>query len=216
MTVDFPCNSPLLLPGPVGALEVLTACPVDPLATTAIICHPNSRDGGTMHNKVVHTLARAFGDLGARTVRFNFRGVGASVGEYTQGPGETEDALAVLAWVRSVRPNDEIWLAGFSFGGFVALCAAERFPVTRLILVAPAVGVYRELGPPPEPRVPLLILQGEEDDITPAADLKKWIDRLESKPTVREFPEVGHFFHGRLNDLRVAVQEEIGPQLRRE
>jgi len=161
MTSGFPCApGGLMLPGPAGQLEAITTCP-DPerkpaakpqpgrpwpaalghesLASrllrlpsaTAVVCHPHPQHGGTMRNKVVHTLARAFEIAGARSLRFNFRGVGLSEGVFGDIVGETEDALAVLNWVRERRPDDELWLAGFSFGAAVALRAAARFPVAR-------------------------------------------------------------------------------------
>ncbi|HEX7043554.1 MAG TPA: alpha/beta fold hydrolase [Burkholderiales bacterium] len=215
-TPDFPCNAALALPGPAGALEALTTCPAaNAAAASAIICHPHPLQGGTMQNKVVHTLARAFDELGLRTVRFNFRGVGASAGGFANGIGETEDVLAVLDWVRTRRPNDQLWLAGFSFGAFMALRAAAQFPVTQLVLVAPPVNFYPELGPAPAPRVPALVLQGEADDVVPAADVTAWVERLPLRPRLRLFPGVGHFFHGRLNDLRNAVHEALGPAVPR-
>lgn len=207
----FPCNTTLSLPGPAGALEALTACPESPAPASAVVCHPHPLQGGTLHNKVVHTLARAFGELGLRTVRFNFRGVGASAGTHAHGVGETEDVLAVLDWVRTQRPHDQLWLAGFSFGAFMALRAAAQFPVAQLVLVAPPVNFYPELGPAPGPRVPTLVLQGEDDDVVPAAAVRAWVERLPLRPRLRTFPGVGHFFHGRLNDLRAAVQEALGP-----
>lgn len=210
---QFPCDrAPLRLPGPAGVLEAVTQCPTEGARPAAgVICHPHPLHGGTMHNKVVHTLARSFGELGLRTVRFNFRGVGASAGTYGQGLGETEDVLAVLHWVRDRRPDDRIWLAGFSFGASMALRAAARFAVAQLVLVAPPIHLYPELGPPPAPRVPTLVLQGEQDDVVPAADVKAWVATLSPRPMLRLFPGVGHFFHGRLNDLRAAVQEALGP-----
>jgi hypothetical protein len=164
-----------------------------------------------MHNKVVHTLARGFGELGLRTLRFNFRGVGASQGDHGQGIGETEDVLAVLQWVRAQRPDDELWLAGFSFGAFMALRAAARFTVARLILVAPPVQHYPELGPPPAPRASTLVLQGDQDDVVSPAAVRDWADGLAPPAMLRMFPGTGHFFHGRLNDLRATLLEILGP-----
>ena len=208
---DFPCDATVSLPGPAGALEAVTSCPADRAArASAVVCHPHPLQGGTLQNKVVHTLARSLGELGLRTVRFNFRGVGASAGGYAQGIGETEDVLAVLGWVHARRPDDEIWLAGFSFGAYMALRAADRFPVARLILVAPPVHLYTELGPPPAPRVPTLVLQGEQDEVAPLGGVKAWVDGLTPPPIMRTFPGVGHFFHGRLNDLRAAVHDALG------
>lgn len=209
-TDDFPCNASLTLPGPVGALEALTSCPSENArVATVVICHPHPLHGGTMQNKVVHTLARTFGDLGLRTVRFNFRGVGESVGEYGHGVGETEDALSVLRWVRARRPNDELWIAGFSFGAYIALCAAARMQVAQLVLVAPPVHLYDQLGAPPAPTAPVLILQGDADEVVSPQGVYAWATTLTRAPNLRKFEGVGHFFHGRLNDLRLAIHDEL-------
>ena len=113
----FPTESTtLLLDGPAGALEVavdLSDCP--PRPAIAIVCHPLPTEGGTMHNKVVTMTARALGELGLDTLRFNFRGTGASQGTFDNGDGETDDLLAVAAWLRAQRPQHALWLAGFSF-----------------------------------------------------------------------------------------------------
>src|SRR3989344_2015888 len=163
MNDGFPCApGGLMLPGPVGPLEAVTACPETerkPTAT-AVICHPHPQHGGTMHNKVVTTLARAFEMAGARSVRFNFRGVGRSEGVFGDSVGETEDAIAVLEWVRERRPDDELWLAGFSFGAAIALRAATRFPVARLVTVAPAVHLYPDLADLEPPAIPWLLAVG--------------------------------------------------------
>lgn len=206
----FPCNTATVVTGPAGVLESLTTCPQGITAkASAVVCHPHPLHGGTMHNKVVHTLARSLTELGLATVRFNFRGVGASAGAYGQAMGETEDALAVMHWLSARRPSDEIWLAGFSFGAYVALRAAAQFPVSQLILVAPPVHLYRELGLPPAPAAPTLVLQGEQDEVVPAESVKTWAGSVSPQPALRLFPGVGHYFHGRLNDLRSSVQEAL-------
>lgn len=210
-TTAFPCDVTTSIPGPVGALEAMTTCPAGEPKGVAVVCHPHPLYGGTMHNKVVHTLARALVELGFRTVRFNFRGVGASAGRYDQGVGETEDALAVLEWARARAPQAPLWLAGFSFGAFMALRAAARFSVAQLILVAPPVQNYPELGPPPVPRAPVLVLQGDRDDVVSPAAVQAWTDAIAPAATLRVIPLAGHFFHGRLNDLRAALHETLGP-----
>jgi uncharacterized protein len=207
----FPCNVTTIIPGPAGALEAMTTCPAGEPKGVAVICHPHPLYGGTMHNKVVHTLARSFAELWFRTVRFNFRGIGASAGHYGQGVGETEDALAVLEWVRVHAPEAPLWLAGFSFGAFMALRAAARFSVARLILVAPPVQNYPELGPPPVPRAPILVLQGDRDDVVSPAAVRAWTEAIAPAATLRLIPSAGHFFHGRLNDLRAALHETLAP-----
>ena len=111
-------HSEFLLRGPAGNIE----CAVDvPGAAcerpgTIVICHPHPEHGGTMHNKVVTILERSMRELGLRTVRFNFRGVGRSDGLFDDGYGETDDLFAVVEWVRRTRPDDTLWLGGFSFG----------------------------------------------------------------------------------------------------
>ncbi len=120
-------SSTLQLAGPAGALEAAVDVPTESSrAGVAIVCHPHPLHGGTMHNKVVVMVARALGELGLSTVRFNFRGVGASGGTYDEGVGETADLIAVADWVRRTRPGDALWLAGFSFGSYVALRAAAQ------------------------------------------------------------------------------------------
>jgi alpha/beta superfamily hydrolase len=207
----FPCNTSTNIPGPVGPLEAITTCPSSPRRGTVIICHPHPQHGGTMHNKVVHMLARSFGEMSLRTVRFNFRGVGESRGEFGHGIGETEDVLAVLEWTRALRPDDQLWLSGFSFGAFMALRAAARFAVAQLILVAPPVQHYPELGAPPTPNVPMVVLQGDQDDVVSSVAVTEWTRTSSPQTVLKVFPDTGHFFHGRLNDLRSMVQEVLGP-----
>jgi alpha/beta superfamily hydrolase len=209
----FPCGETFIIPGPSGALEALAACPAGAArAVTAVVCHPHPLHGGTMHNKVVHTLARAFTDLGLRTLRFNFRGVGASEGGFAHGSGETDDLLAVLAWVRAQRPDDAIWLAGFSFGAYVALRAAAATPVAQLVTVAPAVHLY-DFDAFATPGSPWLLIQGAADEVVPPAQVLAWARAIQPAPDVVELPEVGHFFHQRLNDLRSVVVERLRARL---
>jgi len=209
----FPCGKTFLLPGPAGALEVMTSCP-DPHqahAGTVVICHPHPQQGGTMHNKVVHTLARSFGELGLRMLRFNFRGVGASAGSFDRGEGETEDVLALLEWVRVQRPEDDIWLAGFSFGGYVAARAAHRFDVKQLVTVAPAVHLY-DFAALQAPPAPWLVIQGDADEVVSADAVSDWVASRQPRPELVVLEGVGHFFHGRLHDLRRVVYERLGPR----
>jgi alpha/beta superfamily hydrolase len=132
----------LTLRGPAGEIEAVAELPEPQLARAgvALICHPHPLHGGTMHNKVVVMIERSLRELGLRTLRFNFRGVGASNGEHDDGRGETLDVLALAEWLQKVRPNDALWLAGFSFGSYVALLAARHLPVKQMISVAPPVG----------------------------------------------------------------------------
>src|SRR5258706_4962234 len=138
--------------GPAGRLEALIEEPTDvPLRYAAVVCHPHPLFGGTLHNKVVHTLARSFRSGGAATLRFNFRGVGASEGHHDEGVGEAADTLAAVAWARTRWPAAPLLLAGFSFGAAVAIRAAAAADPHWLVSLAPAVdpGNLEGLVPPP-------------------------------------------------------------------
>ena len=212
---DFPSESgPLLIPGPAGQLELMIDLPEEgqERAGVAVICHPNPPDGGTLHNKVVTMTARAVSELGLAAVRFNFRGVGQSQGAFDQGRGETLDLLAVTDWVRKARPDDALWLAGFSFGSWVALQGARHLPVKQMISIAPPVGLREFAGVLPPP-CPWLVVQGEIDDIVDPQAVYDWIDSLKDKPTLVRMPDTGHFFHRRLMDLRGAIKNGVRKNL---
>ena len=161
-----------------------------------------------MTNKVVHTLAKAFNDLGVPAVRFNYRGVGASTGVYDEGNGETQDAVAVLDWAARRWPGAQLWLAGFSFGGSIAIRASVAPPqepsVARLVTVAPAIRRV-SVDSSALPRCPWLIVQGDRDELVDAADIQQWVRSLAIQPSLSMLTGVEHFFHGRLNDLREVV-----------
>jgi uncharacterized protein len=157
-----------------------------------------------MDNKVVYSVARAFEQLHAPAVRFNFRGVGASAGAYDEGRGETHDLLAVIAYGRRRWPQAPLWLAGFSFGGAVALLAAATAAPARLVLIAPGVTKIDVTRAPP-PKCPWLIVQGDADDVVPADLVLGWAATVKPAPQITLLPGAGHFFHGRLAELRAAV-----------
>ncbi len=210
---NFPCNQSIVLAGPAGAIEAVTACPAHAAKiATAVILHPHPLHGGTLQNKVVHTLARVFNELGVASVRFNFRGVGASAGKFAHGEGETEDALAVIEWVRSLRPGAPVWLAGFSFGATVALRAAARAQVHGLITVAPAVHLDRVL-PAALPHCPWLLIQGEADEVVPVETVRAWLSGISPSPQTLFLPGVSHFFHGHLTELKSALRDFVPPHL---
>jgi len=190
--------------GPAGQLQVLEAVPDSGPQAIAIICHPHPLHGGTLDNKIVHQLAKSFVELGAASVRFNFRGVGESAGEYDEGRGEKDDLLAVVEWARNCWPGLPLWLAGFSFGGFIALDAAQSLQPDWLVTVAPAVNYF-----PDQPVILKencwLLIYGDEDDIVPWSELESWLIRQGLAPEVVRVEGTGHFFHGRLNELRDIV-----------
>lgn len=158
-----------------------------------------------MQNKVVHTLARVMQELGAPTVRFNFRGVGASAGRYDAGVGELEDALAVCRWAREQWRCESLWLAGFSFGSAVALEAAARAAPAALVTVAPPVGRII-VTPVARPSCPWLVVQGDRDELVDVATVRRWAAAFDEPPTLVELAGAEHFFHGRLGELRDAVR----------
>jgi uncharacterized protein len=198
-------SAALVLPGPAGAIEAVIAMPADPGGPRglAVVCHPHPLYGGTLDNKVVTTLARCCSEAGLASLRFNFRGVGRSAGHFDQGEGEVEDALAVLDWgLRALALRHWAWL-GFSFGGRVALRAAAQRRPAQLVTVAPA------LHGPGEgvtaPACPWLLIHGADDDVVDCEETVARVQGLEPPVDVRLLDGTGHFFHGRLGDLRDIV-----------
>jgi len=212
---SFPASkTELRLRGPAGNLQVIADMPKaeDTVPAIAVICHPHPEHGGSFHNKVVTILERALRELGLATVRFNFRGVGESEGTFDDGFGETEDLLAVLEWIRRVRPDTELWLGGFSFGSYVALRAAQHLKLKQLISVAPPVGRY-EFSEMDRPNCAWMVIHGEEDEIVSATAVIEWAQSQDPPPDLILMPEAGHFFHRRLMDLRGLVKNGVRSQL---
>ena len=190
----------VLIDGPAGALEVVSSIPATEPRGIALIAHPHPLQGGTLDNKVVQTLGKTFFALGYAVVRFNFRGVGASVGVFDEGNGETDDALAALSHARTALGDAlPVVLAGFSFGSFVQTRVAQRIAAQRLVLVGPAVGRFAVAEVPAD----TIVIHGEEDDVVPLADVFAWA-RPQELPII-VFPGCGHFFHGRLPQLQRTV-----------
>jgi alpha/beta superfamily hydrolase len=200
----------LTLSGPAGALEAAVDVPeaAEARAGVAIICHPHPQHGGSMHNKVVTMLERSLRELGLATMVFNFRGVGASQGTFDDGRGETDDLLAVAGWVQRTRPLDALWLAGFSFGSYVAARAAAQLPARQMISVAPPVSRW-DFTHLASPLCPWLVIQGEADEVVDPAAVYAWVAAQADSPTLVRMPETGHFFHRRLMDLRGAIKNGV-------
>ncbi len=195
--------------GPAGDIECAIDAPAGEPRGVAVVCHPHPQHGGTLDNKVVQTLARAFVQLGWRSVRFNFRGVGASAGVWNDGVGEVDDMLAVVNVHR--KPGVPLMLAGFSFGAYVASQAAARLPddskPQRLVLVGPSTQ-RQDVGPVP---ADTLVIHGESDDVVPLSATLAWA-RPQNLP-VTVFPGVGHFFHGQLALLKTVIVQELQPRV---
>jgi len=197
------------LAGPAGLLEMAIDEPGDTgVRGVAVIAHPHPLFGGTMDNKVVQTIARAFVQCGWRAVRFNFRGVGASTGVYDAGQGELKDMLAV---VQDQAPQGALALAGFSFGAFVTSHAiaqlAPQRPLDKMVLVGTAASRFAVAALAPELHERALVVHGEVDDTVPLSDVLDWARPQKLPVTV--IPGVEHFFHGQLPLLRSLVARHL-------
>jgi len=203
----------LSLQGESGVIEALLDIPLDipagQLRGTAVIAHPHPLFGGSMHNKVVQTLARSFVQCGLRAVRFNFRGVGASDGAYDDGRGEQTDMLSVIE--QTALPGQTLALAGFSFGAYVTSHALARTWGTRaidkVVLVGVAASRFQVAALPSEAHDATLVLHGEQDDTVELHSVMDWA-RPQSLP-VMVIPGVEHFFHGQLPLLKSLVMRHL-------
>jgi len=196
----------ITLAGPAGALETRLELPDDtaPPAVFGVVCHPHSLFGGTMDNKVTHVLARSMLECGAPAYRFNFRGVGASSGAFDNGRGETDDLMAVVKEGRRRFPSAALWLGGFSFGAFVALRGAALLAPVKLVAVAPPVARF-DLGEVAHPDCDWMLAQGDADDVVPSEAVLRWAADQPRKPRLHVLAGAGHFFHGRLHELKPLV-----------
>lgn len=208
--MSSPCTPhETIIQAPCGDLELVVNCPTEQqnISTPwAVICHPNPAHGGAMTNKVVYMISRALNALGVATVRFNFRGVGKSAGEFDHGVGETEDLRAVVDWVKEIYQPDTFYLAGFSFGSHVALRGHAQMDVDRLLLVAPSVERFKA-DDIHLTAVPTLVIQGRKDDIVAPDAVAAWIAAETHQPQLVWQEDADHFFHGKLNQLREIITE---------
>lgn len=198
-----------VLAGPAGRLEAILETPQEGEPTAIVVlCHPHPLYYGTMRNKVVHTLARAFVSEGFAALRFNFRGVGDSTGLHDHGRGETEDAFAALRWLKGRWPALPWWLGGFSFGAMIALKCALREEPEGLVTIAPPFDKYEDqlAG---QPSCPWLVVQGDRDELVDVESVVSWMDALEPGPELLVMEDTDHFFHSKLVLLRDAVAEFV-------
>lgn len=201
--------------GPAGIIETLVELPKDLPKGIGIICHPHPQHEGTMNNKVVTTVFRAFLRCGLAAVRFNYRGVGQSEGEYDEGRGETDDAVAIYDWAQSLSflPSghgeaaesikSHCVIAGFSFGAFIAANLCQQRPADCLISLAPAVH-HGNFADKTDIDIPWHVLMGDQDEIVPPQSVYDWVDSMPQPISLHHFNESSHFFHGQL----VAVREK--------
>ncbi|ADE13044.1 alpha/beta hydrolase [Sideroxydans lithotrophicus] len=190
--------------GTAGDIEGIVHMPDEITCGIAVVAHPLPTMGGTMENKVAVMLAKTFTELGCVALRFNFRGVGASAGEFTGGDGEEQDMVAVVRYAQEQFGQElSLILSGFSFGGYVAARTAQQVHPQHLILAAPAVGRFAMPAVAPD----TLVIHGEHDDVVPLADALEWA-RPQHLPIV-VLPQAEHFFHGRLTQLRDIVKRHF-------
>jgi alpha/beta superfamily hydrolase len=203
---------PLTLPGPAGPLEALLQEHQGARASlVAVVCHPHPLYGGTLHNKVVHRVAATLHALGAAVLRFNFRGVGKSAGTHDRGEGELEDARAAMEFVAARHPQARRWIAGFSFGAWIAARAAASDPrIERLILIAPPVTTssFEMLR---EARLPKLVLQGTADTVCLPGALKPQYETWAEPKQLILIEGASHFFDKQLGALANAMAEALKP-----
>jgi alpha/beta superfamily hydrolase len=199
----------LTLSGPSGALEALLEEPAEGTtrAGLVVVCHPHPLHGGTMQNKVAHTLARSLCGLGLSALRFNFRGVGASAGSYGSGLGELEDALAVLDWAAQARPRSDAVARG--------LFLRRVHRPAGVAATTRTAGRQRRAGSPNgaidgPPRCPWLVVQGLEDELVDSCAVRAWTSKRHGAVELVELAGVDHFFHGRLNELRTVLENALG------
>ncbi len=207
--MDMP-ETTLFIPSEMGQLEAIFTPPTS-TQSVLIFCHPHPLQGGNMNNKVVTTVTKAAQNKGFGTLQFNFRGVGKSEGSYCDGVGEQNDLLAAIDWLNKNYPEFHYVLGGFSFGSFIAFAVAgsqEASVAKMLLLIAPPVQypLFWEL---PAPVCPSLIVQGTEDEIVIPARVKIFAQTKLPEARFVSFSETGHFFHGKLLELRDVVENFI-------
>lgn len=197
----------VLVAGDAGPIETLIETPsAIPVRAVAVCCHPHPLFGGSLTNKVIHTVARTAVAAGAEAIRFNFRGVGRSAGNHDEGRGELADLIVVARWARARHPEAPLWLAGFSFGAWITLRAHALLNPSRLLSVAPPVGRW-DFSDVSRPACPWLIVQGERDELVDASTVTSWAENLDADVVIHRLSDADHFFHGRLHELRDVVME---------
>ena len=201
--------------GPEGRLEGRYQPGRAPNSPIALMLHPHPQHGGTMNNKIVYTLHHTFARRGFAVLRFNFRGVGRSQGSFDRGEGELSDAAAALDWLQTYNPNaTACWIAGFSFGAWIAMQLLMRRPeITAFISVAPPANMYDFgfLAPCPSSG---LVINGDADEIVPREAVQKLVQKLSSQRDIDithlQIPGANHFFHHHLAELERAVDGYVG------
>lgn len=208
----------IIFNGPEGRLEGRYQPGKSPTAPVALILHPDMNQGGNMNNKAVYYLFHAFAHRGFATLRFNFRGVGRSVGEYDEGVGELSDAASALDWLQSINPNSSgTWVAGASFGAWIAMQLLMRRPeIKGFISVAPPANMYdfSFLAPCPSSGI---IVQAEQDDLVTSISIQKLVEKLKTQKAItidhEIVPGATHYFDNKLEELMMVVNTYLNKRL---
>ena len=204
----------IIIPGPEGRLEARYQKGKDQRSPICLVLHPHPRQGGTMNNKIVYNIFHAFKNIGFATLRFNFRGVGKSQGSYDNGVGELTDAAAALDWLQNENPTAQnTWIAGFSFGSWLALQLLMRRPeIAGFVAVSPPANLYdfSFLAPCPASG---LIIQGTDDKIVEAEQVSELVDKLNKqknlKVVYKKLIGADHFFKNELDDIQDVITKYL-------
>ncbi|MRX27458.1 alpha/beta hydrolase [Kangiella sp. HZ709] len=203
----------ILIEGMAGELEAVWDLPEkDSGDYVAVCCHPHPQHGGAMTNKVIYTVSRTLAGLGMPSLRFNFRGVGHSEGAYDQGRGEQQDLIKAIEYAKIQYPNRKLWLAGFSFGSWIAALQAHKQLPTQLISIAPPVNRF-SFENFVIPDCDWLVVMGDADEVVEPQAVFDWVDDLEPQPKLIKMEGAGHFFHSRLVDLREELEQSLESNL---
>ncbi|MGX5174720.1 alpha/beta hydrolase [Aliikangiella sp. IMCC44653] len=200
----------LIIRGQVGDIQaVLDIAEGTPeVDFVAVNCHPHSLHGGSLSNKVTHTLAKAIASFGIPSLRFNFRGVGDTHGEFDEGVGEQQDLADAVAWLQARYPNKQLILTGFSFGSYVSALAAKQLNPSLLLSVAPPVKRF-DFSQFQRPNCEWQVLMGDADELVEFGAVVDWVESFTPSPHLIRFEQASHFFHGRLIELREQVEQII-------
>jgi uncharacterized protein len=198
------------IPGPMGPLEALLDVPAGEPRAAAVVAHPHPQFGGTMHTKAVYQSAKALARIGVAVLRFNFRGVGRSAGTFDAGPGEMDDFRAGLAFVEDRFPARPVWVAGMSFGSWVALTVGAEDPrVTLLLGVAAPVDRY-DFAAVKRSDKPKFFIHGEEDELIAIKDVRRFYSELDEPKELVVIPDANHLFEGKTQEVGEAVEDLLG------
>jgi alpha/beta superfamily hydrolase len=209
----------LFIPASHGQLEAILKEPSGDVKGVGLVCHPHPLGGGTMHNKVVFRAAAGLIDAGLITLRFNFRGVGASTGEHNEIEGGMEDVRDALDYLAETYPDQPITLAGFSFGSRTGIAVGMNDDrVVRLISIGTPVDKYGDFDFLTAVRKPILFVHGDRDEFGAEENLRDLYERVaeNTEAELVVFPNCGHFFDDDLNQLRDTIRDWITQQIEKE